>query len=196
VGAATTLIVARAPAPKGSAPKQNGTLAADRTTPKGALLLMSQAMESGDANGYVESFAFSTADELKLKATLEGLVAANARFKRALSDKFGADAANRVFPTLPLVVPSDVVNSATEKIEGDSAGVTILGGKGGRPIQFTKTNDEWKMAADGFWHLNAKVMNDILGRAIKALEETGAEIPLDKFKAPIEAVDKMKERAR
>ncbi len=135
-------------------------------------------------------------DELKLKATLEALVAANARFKKALAEKFGAVEAGRAFPNLPFVIPSDVIISATEKITGDSATVTLLGGKGGRPIQLTKIDNEWKMSADGFWHLNPAVMNDFLGRAVKALDTTAAEIPLGRLNTAMEAVNKMKEGAR
>ena len=52
------------------------------------------------------------------------------------------------------------------------------------------------MAADGFWHLSSAAMSDILGRAMKALNEVAAEIPQNKFKTAMDAVDNMKERAR
>jgi RNA polymerase sigma factor (sigma-70 family) len=169
---------------------------AGRATPKSTLLAMSRAMATGDGKAYVENYTFVTADEIKLKAILERLVAANGRFNQALTDKFGAVAANGVFSNLPFVIPEDVIRSATEKIEGQSATVTFMGAKGGRPIQFKKINSEWKIAADGFWHLNPAAMSDILGRAIHALDETAGEIPQDKYKTPMEAVDAMKQKAR
>jgi hypothetical protein len=158
--------------------------------------MMSRAMAAGDGKAYVENFTFVTADEIRLKANLERLVAANAGFKQALTDKFRPEAANGVFPNLPFVIPEDVIKLAIEKIEGPSATVTFAGGKGGRPIQFKKINAQWKMAADGFWHLTPSVMNDILSRAIKALDDTASEIPRDQYKTPIEAVDAMKQKAR
>src|SRR5204862_146695 len=132
----------------------------------------------------------------KLGAVLERLVTANARFTRALADHFGPEAAKAVFSSLPFVVPADVIQSATEKIDGDSATVTLMGGKSGRPIQLLKTENEWKIAADGFWHLGPAIMSDILDRAIQALDGTRLEIPQNKFKTPLEAVDAMKQKAR
>lgn len=179
----------------GSVSRQNGEVIADRTTPKGTMLVMANAMEAGDAKTYVESFVFTTSDELKLKPTLEALVAATARFNHALSNQFGADAAHAVFSNIPFAIPTNVIVLFEQRIQGDSATVS-MGGKKGRPIQFTKMNDEWKMAAEGFVHLSPAVMNDLHTRVIKALDETTPEIPQNKFKTALEAVDKMKERAR
>jgi hypothetical protein len=172
-------------------------LIADRTTPKGTMLDMANAMETGDAKAYVESLVFKNDEELKLKPTLEALVAASARFNRALSDKFGAEAAHAELPNMPLMIPASIIDSAEQSIKGDSATISIsANGKGGRPIQFTRINGEWRMAADGFVHLSPAVMSDIYARVIKALNETTPEIPQNHFKTAMEAVDKMKERAR
>jgi voltage-gated potassium channel Kch len=168
---------------------------ADRTTPKGVFLVMENAMEAGDENAYAECFLFTSSEELKLKATLESLVAANARFNKAISDKFGDAMARAVFPNLPFAFPRDLLASATEKIDGDTASLTVLG-KGGRPIEFKRIDNEWKMTAEGFVHLNPAVMNDICIRLVKSLDETTAEIPQNKYATAMEAVDKMKERAR
>ncbi|MDB6028907.1 MAG: polymerase, sigma-24 subunit, subfamily [Verrucomicrobiales bacterium] len=168
----------------------------DRATPKGTMLVIADAMETGDATTYIESFVFNTRDELKLKSTMGTFIAATARFNRAISDKFGAEAAHVVFPSMPFAFPTnDIINLAEEKVSGDTATVS-LGAKGGRPVQFTKIDSEWKMAADGFIHLSPAVMNDLYARVIKALDQTTPEIPLNQFKTAIEAVDKMKERAR
>jgi RNA polymerase sigma factor (sigma-70 family) len=183
--------------PSGFVSKQADKLTADRTTPKGTMLVMINALEKGDANAYIESFVFKTDEEVKLKPALEALVAASARFNRAMSDKFGAEAARSELPNMPLMLPADIIDSAQQNIQGDSATVSIsAGGKSGRPIQFTKVNGEWKMAADGFVHLSPAVMNDIYGRIIQALNQTTPEIPQGKFQTAMEAVDKMKERAR
>jgi hypothetical protein len=188
---------ASTPRPLERVSTQPGELTADRTTPKGTMLVMANAMETGDAKAYVESLVFKNDDELKLKPTLETLVAASARFSRAMSDKFGAQAAHAELPNMPLMIPTSIINTAEQIIKGDSATVSIsAGGKGGRPIQFTSINGEWRMAADGFAHLSPAVMNDIYARLIKALNETTPEIPQNHFKTAMEAVDKMKERAR
>jgi RNA polymerase sigma factor (sigma-70 family) len=195
-GTAAVVAVVAERHPANSALKPSVESVADSPTPKRALLAMSQVMETGDAKAYVNSYEFKTMEELKLRAILERLVTANARFNRALADEFGPEAAKGVFASLPFVVPADVIQSATEKIEGDSATVTLMGGKSGRPIQFTKIDNEWKMAADGFWHLGPAMMSGILDRAIKALDETSLEIPRKRYKAPMEAVDAMKQKAR
>jgi hypothetical protein len=193
-GGATTYVATGAKLKTAS--KTHPVPVADRSTPRGTLLAMSKAMETGDSGEYVASFTFTTPEELKLQATLERVVSANARFKRALAEKFGGDAADRAFANLLLVVPQEVISSANETILGNSATVTFAGGRSGRPIRMTKIKDEWKMAADGFWHLSPLVMNDALGRAVKAVEATVVEIPLDKFATAMDAVNRMKERAR
>jgi RNA polymerase sigma factor (sigma-70 family) len=176
--------------------KRDSVVVTGRTTPKSTLVMMSRAMATADAQSYVENYTFTTAEEIKLKASLERLVSGNGQFRQALADKFGEAAANSVFPNLPFVIPEDVIKSATENIEGATATVAFSGGKGGRPIQFKKIDSEWKMAADGFWHLSPAVMTDILGRVIKALDETAGEIPSGKYNTALEAVDAMKQKGR
>ncbi|MDB6026695.1 MAG: polymerase, sigma-24 subunit, subfamily [Verrucomicrobiales bacterium] len=185
--------------PTDSVSRQDGDATADRTTPKRTMFIMANAMEAGDTKSYIDSFVFKTSDELKLKPTSEALIAAIARFNYAISNKFGADAAHAVFPNMPFVIPTNIIASLEEKIQGDSATVSLSAAgdnKGTRPVQFTKIDGEWKMAADGFVHLSPTVMNDIYARVIKALDQTTPEIPQGKFKTAMEAVDKMKERAR
>lgn len=174
--------------------QRDEAVTADRTTPKGTMLVMANAMKTGDAQSYVDSFVFATSEELKLRPTLESLVAATARFTDAVSNKFGADAA-RTMPNLPFQIPVDRIQSLKQTLQGDSATVSI-GKKGGRPIQFTRINGEWKMAADGFVHRSPAVMNDLYNRVIQALDETTPEIPQNKFPTPMDAVNRVKERAR
>jgi hypothetical protein len=89
-----------------------------------------------------------------------------------------------------------MILSAAENIQGDSATVTFSGGKLGRPIQFVRLENEWKMAADGFLHLSPAVMNDLYKRVIAALDQTMPEIPQNKYNTAMEAVEALKERAR
>lgn len=194
-GTTTSIVITQAAKSKNVSSTQNGAIAANRTTPLGSMLVMANAMEAGDAKTYVESFVFITSEELSLKPTLEALIDATARFNRAIIAEFGAAAAHAAFPNMPFAVPTNMIRSLQQRIEGDSAAV-FLTAKGGRPIQFTRLNGEWKMAADSFVHLSPAVMKDIYARAIQALDETTPEIPQKKFKTALEAVDRMKERAR
>jgi RNA polymerase sigma factor (sigma-70 family) len=201
VSAITSVVVITSAKSKGGlstrtdSASQRHEVIADRTTPRGTMLVMAQAMEAGDAKTYVDSFVFGTPDELRLKPILESFIAATARFNQALSNRFGADAAHAAFHELPFAFPPDILRSLEERIAGDTAAVP-LGGKGGRPIQFSRVNGEWKMAADGFVHLSPAVLSDLYARVIKSLGETTPEIPQDKFKTALEAVDTLKERAR
>lgn len=202
VGVVTGLVSISTTKPKGSsqqpadsASKQNTGTTADRRTPKGTMLVMANAMEAGDAKTYVESYVLATTEELKLKSTLEAMIVAMARFNDALSNKFGGEAAHSVFADMPFAFPTNRIDSLEQKIQGDSATVS-LGEKAGRPIQFTKVNGEWRMQPDSFVHLSPAVLGDLYVRVIKALDETTPEISQDKFKTAMEAVDKMKERAR
>ena len=202
VGATTTVVVTSSAKPGGSFSKRaepvtqrRAEVIPDRTTPRGTMLVMAKAMEAGDAKAYVDSVVFATSAELKLKPVLESLIAATARFHEALSNSFGAKAAHAAFLEMPFVFPPDAINSLEERIQGDSATVP-LGAKGGRPIQFSRVNGEWKMAADGFIHLSPAVLSDLYARVIRSLGETTLEIPQHKFKTALEAVNTVKERAR
>ena len=113
----------------GVAAKSESNPVADQSTPKGTLLVMSRAMEAGDAKAYVDCFAFLTPEDLRLQAVLERLVAANAKFKQALSDKFGPDAANAAFSVLgadaaALAAPTSSSPASIAAIRSVLTGVT------------------------------------------------------------------------
>lgn len=169
---------------------------ADRTTPRGTMLVMYEALESGDAKGYVDCVWFRTADDVQLKPVFEAFVQATGRFNRELSKQFGAEAAGREFTNFPFVLPREAVASGTENIHGDSATVSFATGKGGRPIEFSQANGKWRMAADGFLHLNAGILKDLYARVTRSLNETAPEIPQGKYRTAAAAVEAMKQRAR
>lgn len=195
-GTATTLLLRAAASSQAGRGSGLEVVAAERTTPRGTMLVMTRALESGDANSYLECFSFTTTEEEQLKPALQSFVAATARFNRALREKFGVDQAHQAFPNMAFVIPTNLVQSAQEEIHGERATVVLTGGKAGRPIDFVRTNGEWKMSVSGFIHLSPTVMKDLYERVIRAMDETLQEIPGNKFAAAIEAVDRMKERAR
>jgi hypothetical protein len=193
VAAITSMVILRPAKPKYSPPQQLGQGAVDRSTPRGALLVMVNAMWNGDAQKYVESFEFTSNEELKLKATLERVVAANARFKRAVSDKFGAAAADAIVSSLPLMASPELIDSAAEKLEGDSATLALGNGP---PVQLSKVDGEWMATVEGVFHMKLSVMDQILSQAIGALDETSAGIRRNKYQTTTEAVNAMIRKAR
>lgn len=177
----------------------NGNDIVDRTTPVGDLIVMAKAMDAGDAKAYVESCVFSTPDELRLKASMEEFVGAVARFRQAVSDKFGVEQLRENLRSIPLVFPPEALKNAEVKIEGDSATVDPFkglakGGKGGRPVEFVKVGGEWKMKGFGFIHVSPDAMSHIFAHITEALDGTAVEVSQNKYKTAAEAVKTMKER--
>jgi len=189
----TGVIILRATRPKYSPPPQLRQSVVDRKTPRGALLMLINAMWKGDAQQYVESFVFTSDDELKLKATLEQVVAANARFKRAVSDKFGPAEADAIASSLPLMVSPELIDSAVEKQDGDSA--TLVVGNG-PPVQLTRVGGEWMATVEGVFHTNPSGLGQMLAQAISALDETTAGIRQNKYQTATAAVNAMIRKAR
>lgn len=195
-GTAATLLLTTAASSLSARDHGGGPVTMERTTPRGTMLVMANALEAGDADAYLDCFAFAGSDEELLKPALKAFVAATARFNRALRDKFGVEQAHLAFPNMAFVIPTNFVQSAQEEIHGDRATVVLSGGKAGRPIDFVRTNAEWKMTVGSFIHLSPTVMKDLYERVVRAMDETLPEIPRNEFGTAMEAVDKMKERAR
>jgi RNA polymerase sigma factor (sigma-70 family) len=202
-GATTGIIAIKSSTSAGfaqsSPPGRAGNDNVDRTTPIGTLLVMAKAMDAGDAKTYVDCCVFNTPDELKLKASMEEFVGAVARFKQAVSDKYGVEQARENLYSIPLVIPAEFLKKAEVKIQGDSAMVDPFkglanGAKGGQPVEFIKVGGEWKMKGFGFLHVSPAAMSDIFAHIHQALDTTAAEIPRNKYKTAAEAVKAMKDR--
>ena len=196
-GAVTTMVIAEMPTSAGSTSRQSAEVTADRTTPRGTLLVMANALLSGDAKAYVGTCVFTSPDELKLKGILEQFVAADAKFVKAVADRFGAGQANDIKHNMPLAIPADLIKNATEKIDGDSATVDFLKGmaKGAktRPIQFTKVDGEWKLKGFGLMPVDAAILNNIFPRLIGAINDGASAVAQGKYKSAAEALQAVKD---
>jgi RNA polymerase sigma factor (sigma-70 family) len=193
----TGIVMLQASSSGKSGSMQNEEVVADRTTPRGALLVMANALQSGDAKAYVESYMFVTPDELKLKGFLGEFVTASARFSAAAADRFGIEQARQ--QRMPLTIPTELFKTADVKIVGDSATVDLFKnfakGAKTRPIQLIKVGNEWKLKGFGLLPVEAAELNSVILRIIAALNQTAVEIPQGKYKTAAEAVKTMKDRA-
>lgn len=180
---------------KNGAAKHAMKTPADRATPKGCLISMSAAMETGDTNAYIESFSFVTAEELTLKPTLEQLVGAARVFTSVLTNRFGAEASEIAYLNLPLpIVPRRHLESAKENIQGGLATVDVT--KGGRPVELHKLNGEWKTTVEGMFHMPAGMLNSYASKLVRALSLGTEDLKQGKYKSALEAVNAVKQNAR
>lgn len=199
VVAATVFLFAKSKTPRATFvfPSQHDLGPVDRTTPNNSLIGMAKSLEAGDSTNFVDSFVFTGPDELELKTALEQWVVATTKFRQTIRDTFGDKQAQETFFSVPLSVSPELFSQPDVTIHGDSATVNLFmhGGKGGRPIEFTKVNGEWKMK--GFAPLlnaNTAVLNKIFPDLTVALDQTATEILSGKYKTAIEAVRAVKEK--
>ncbi len=182
-----------------SAPRMNASAQnhkpskADRSTPKASLLAMSEAIMTGDAQTYLDSFVFSTPDEFTLKANLHRVILAIDRFKAEARTKFGAEATDANFPNLPVCLPKQVIERATETITGETASVNV-----GRvsPIEMTQLEGEWKTSVNGFFQQNAGALNNLVVPLGRGLEEASVGIREGKFASFRDALMALKQKSR
>ncbi len=169
------------------------SIPADRTTPKGCLLLMSAAMETGDVDKYVNSFIFATPDEMRVKAGLVDLVGSARIFMSTLTNKFGPESLPMAMANLPLgIVPTHLVVAANESIRGAKASVDVS--KSGRAIELINMDGEWKASIEGMFRLKPNVIEEYCKRLSAALQSEAKQI--GKYATAIEAINSVKQKAR
>lgn len=159
--------------------------AADRSTPKNALLSLVSAVESGNSKEYLETFQFAT-NEMKFKQVLERSIQACGKLKIAVQ-KFGTNAT--VLPPFPISLPRTAVERSTEKIVGNNAFVDV--GKT-QPIEMIKEGASWKITVAGFFHRDAESLSPMVAAFAEGLERAGDGIIQGKYKSINQAFEAMK----
>ena len=101
-------------------------VAADTTTPKGTLKLLSDAMEQGDVEAMRRLMLAADPVEQKMVAAQVAQADAFARFRKALVATFGQPALDELLGAAPTAAQRNAVfDAAPEKLDGDRATVSV-----------------------------------------------------------------------
>ena len=172
-------------------PATTQVVAADPSTPKGALKLLAQALDAGDRAKVLELLATDTEAERKWAQATAELAEATAALRRSASDAFGAEASR------PLGVDRAATGDAFARI--DAATVTLTGDKAsvraasedGPPLVLIRRDRTWRVPVSEF---SKDVETADLDRATRALadetrllRELAVEIAAAKYKTSTDA---------
>jgi len=159
--------------------------AVDRSTPKGSLLAVSRAIETGDTKLFLESFSFVSPDDDVVKGTLERLITVMSEYRRTAIERFGAESAGASFPSLPFKLPVEKLQAAKETINGDTA--EVLFDTRERPIVLTRLKGQWKTTLGDMFHLSAAALNQEGTALIAAFERVSAGIRAGDYATAMDA---------
>lgn len=134
-------------APQTATTPATAPVAADTTTPKGTLKLLSAAMERGDVDAMRALMLADDPVEQKMVAAQIGQAAAFAQFRRALVGTFGQQALDDLIGPSPSADQRNTVfDAAPQKLDGDRATVSV-------------EKDEYELKkVDGKWMLTLTSM--------------------------------------
>lgn len=174
-----------------TAPATTQVVAADPSTPKGALKLLTQALDAGDRAKVMDLLAADTEAEHKWARATAELAEATAALRRSATDGFGAEASR------PLGVDRAATGDAFARI--DAATVTLRGDKAsvraaseeGPPLVLIRRDGTWRVPVSEF---SKDVETADLDRAVRALadetrllRELAVEVAAGKYKTATDA---------
>ena len=189
---ATTSVILQKTKVKPVPMRVNG--AVDRSTPKASLRTIAGALETGDSALFVGGFIFISPDEDATKGTLQRLVTTIGKYRQAAIEKFGAEAAQASFASLPFKLPLAKIETATEQIDNDTANVQLDPRE--RPTVFTKTNGEWKTTPDGFFHMSLPMLSREVTTHIAGYERVMAEMKTGRYGSALAAAQSVHARTK
>ncbi|HWP41292.1 MAG TPA: hypothetical protein VNL70_10240 [Tepidisphaeraceae bacterium] len=119
-------------------------IAPEPSTPKGTLLLVSRALAVGDTATARQLIHAVTPQDQKLLDLLMSRTQANANFRRAAADAFGAEAASQLAadPAAELAQSEQRIRQADVAIDGDQATVQMDNNR----IELLRQQGQWKLA--------------------------------------------------
>src|SRR5688572_2452060 len=138
-----------------TAPATAPVIAADTTTPKGTLKLLSNAMEQGDVDAMQRLMLAADPLEQKMVAAQIAQADAFARFRSALVATFGQAALDELLGATPTAdQPNAVFDAAPQTLDGDRATVSV-------------DQDEYELKkVDGRWLLTFTTMSKSVAPAV------------------------------
>jgi hypothetical protein len=172
-----------------TAPATNPAPAADQSTPRGALRVLAEAMDNGDAAGIRSVMTANTPVEKQMVDALVGYHEALAHFSKAAEEAFGADEAKKIIGDKAASHDSAIAALAAtpEKIDGDNATV----GDGPQHVQLVKVDGKWTIPAgklaEGTDPANINQRIADLNTRARIYNEVTDETKHDHYKTPEEA---------
>ncbi len=125
IATVVTCVAAHARA-QATQPATAPAVAADTTTPKGTLKLLSDAMEQGDVEAMRRLMLAADETEQKMVAAQVAQAEAFARFRKALVATFGQPALDELLGAAPTAAQRNAVfDAAPQKLDGDRATVSV-----------------------------------------------------------------------
>lgn len=162
---------------------------ADQSTPRGALKLLAQALETGDGGKVLLVLHAANATETKIAAATADLAAANGAVRNAAIKAYGEEAAKK-FVAGSLSEASDRLDSAAEKIDGDRATVNTAEDDA-EPLTLIRVDGKWVIpltsVATGVAQTDVDRNLQDVEAQIHLLRSVGDQIAQGKFKTVEEA---------
>jgi hypothetical protein len=178
------------PAPTTAPATTQASVAADQSTPRGALKVLTVAMNKGDTDSIKAVFAPANPVEIKMVDAVISLQQSMLKFHAAAVTAFGADEARKLPPG---DVEAAVAESLTaldkfpEQVTGDTATV----GEGEQTIHLKKQGDKWilpvSMLAPQITADNVDQQLGQIGEQSKLLADMTDEVGKGKYKTADDA---------
>jgi hypothetical protein len=163
--------------------------AADQTTPRGALRVLTEGMTTGDGNAIRSVLKSDTPQENTVLDTLVGVYDATAKFGKTAEETFGAEEARKLTGDRSAMLSEQLMQLAMmpEKVEGDAAYV----GDAPQQVQLAKVDGKWrvpvgKLVGDKEPGQVDAVLADMKTQT-KIWTDVTAEIKAEKYKTAEEA---------
>ncbi len=179
---------------------QPTTAPVDATTPKGALKSLAIALDAGDSTAIHNLVNSASPMEDKLVGVMSDMAVTIAGLNKAMVGKFGKEQAAGALggdPSEMLKQSLMTIDGATEKIDGESATVSISPNPQGA-MSLKKIGGLWKVSvADQTKGLTAPQVDEnvaMMGTQMKTLHELTADISAGKYATALDAAAALRGR--
>ncbi|MGH7213415.1 MAG: hypothetical protein ACREIT_01340 [Tepidisphaeraceae bacterium] len=181
-----------------TAPAEPTSAPVDRSTPKGALKLLTRSLDKGDQDGILSVLYAEAPHDKKVVEAMASLAAAGAELKSAAITAFGIPGAGALVGD-PAAVDAALANidAATESVEGDRA---TVGDGSGMTVSLVKVDGQWRLPASTLTRgAPPEQIEQNLAEAaahIRAIQDTTTEIGEGKHHTAQEAGQALDTRIR
>jgi len=160
-------------------------IAADQSTPRGAIKMLTIAMNKGDAATIKQVFSTTNTTEAKMLDAVAEQKAAQAKFRDAVVASFSAEDARKLVGDYQVAEAQGLMSldSASEKIDGDSATVSIEDQK----LTLKKQDAKWTVPVPAVEPAQADQQLAAIQREAKIYKSIADDITNGRFKSADEA---------
>lgn len=172
---------------------------ADQTTPRGALKVLTQAMEDGDVAKANAIFLVEKDEHRAWADSMLELARSSADVRAAVVAKFGAEGARAVVGDTAMATAAvmGAIDQFTEEIDGDTAMVRP-NDPIEQPVQFRKVDGAWRVPLTAMiGNAPAEELKDTadrMNRQVKAMKGFITELQADKFATATDAAQALQLR--